>query len=308
MPHDNHTDSNLNQDCLGLDSNQALAKYLDMAGDWVDPVLPPRLLQYEISSGTGLIVADHEHKIGTKARFGDLLVRTIQDDAIVYVCPRYGYAGISLTYLCRKYGKRLVLFMPASKEVSVHQRWCIENGAEVHFHRVAAMPNLNKIAAEWAKQNGGFFVPLGLKHPLVTAAAVKVIDQLGKTYGCPPEVWCAISTGVLSRAIQIALPDTQVHAIAVSRNIKEGERGTAKLQSSPLAFAQDAKYPPPFESASNYDAKVWQYFYHQAVNRAWCWNVAGNVTCETTQETLFVDSNAKWGEKKVFGGKNGQST
>ena len=54
--------------------------------------------------------------------------------------------------------------MPSSKRISHHQACCIEQGAEASFHRIAAMPNLNKIAKEWADQKANaFFVPLGLK-------------------------------------------------------------------------------------------------------------------------------------------------
>jgi len=97
--------------------------------------------------------------------------------------------------------------MPSSQTISHHQACCIEQGAEASFHRIAAMPNLNKIAKDWAdSQEDAFFVPLGLKHELVTAGIVKAASKIE----APDEVYVAISTGVLSRAMQIAWTKCQV--------------------------------------------------------------------------------------------------
>lgn len=185
---------------------------------------------------------------GSKCRFGDILVSTCKYDTLVYVQPRYGFAGISLAYLAKKYNKKLVLFSPSQKEISDHQAICVEMGAEMKFKRIAAMPVLNQHAKKWAESNNAFFIPLGLRHELVTAAAVKVAHDLAEKHGYPEEVWSAISTGVLQRSLQIAWPDAKFNGVAVARNIKKGERGIAEIWSHPKAFTQDVdpQYNPPF--------------------------------------------------------------
>ena len=70
----------------------------------------------------------------------------VKEDTIVYVCPRKGLAGLAVLELAKKYNKKTVLFMPSSKTVSDHQAICIERGAVPKFRRIAAMPNLNKLA------------------------------------------------------------------------------------------------------------------------------------------------------------------
>ena len=45
----------------------------------------------------------------------------------------------------------------------------------------------------------------------------------------PKTMWSVISTGVLSRTMQIALPDTEFSAVAVARIIQQGELGRANL-------------------------------------------------------------------------------
>jgi len=236
---------------------------------------------------------------GSKCRFGDILVSTCKQDTLVYVQPRYGFAGISLAYLAKKYNKKLVLFSPSQKEISDHQAICVEMGAQMKFKRIAAMPVLNAHAKKWAESNNAFFIPLGLRHELVTAAAVKVAHDLAEKHGYPEEVWSAISTGVLQRSLQIAWPDAKFNAVAVARNIKKGERGSATIWSHPKAFTQDVdpQYNPPFPSAMNYDAKAWEFMTKHGSPGAWFWNVGGDPKPKDINTKLLTDSYRDWGQE-----------
>ena len=268
--------------------------WLDLAGDWEDPFPAPEIVEHNGFN----VVREDLMGFGSKCRFGDILVSTCKKDTLVYVQPRYGFAGISLAYLAKKYNKKLVLFSPSQKEISDHQAICIERGAEMKFKRIAAMPVLNAHAKKWAEENDAFFIPLGLKHELVTAAAVKVAYDLAEKHGYPDEVWSAISTGVLQRSLQIAWPDAQFNGVAVARNIQKGERGIAKMWSHPKAFTQnvDKEYYPPFPSALNYDAKAWEFMVKNGTPGAWFWNVGGDPKPEDPMTKENTNSERAWGE------------
>lgn len=292
MAHNKHTELLFNQDLnLMMPNRQA---WLDLAGDWVDPFPAPELVDHNGFK----VVREDMMGFGSKCRFGDILVQTCPKDTLVYVQPRYGFAGISLAYLAKKYNKKLVLFSPSQKEISDHQAICIERGASMKFRRVAAMPNLNRIAKEWAENNNAFFIPLGLKHELVTAAAVKVAYDLAEKHGYPEEAWSAISTGVLQRSLQIAWPDTKFNAVAVARNIQKGERGVATMWSHPKVFNQnvDKEYFPPFPSALNYDAKAWEFMMKHGKPGAWFWNVGGDPKPENEDTKVKTKSEREWGQ------------
>jgi hypothetical protein len=160
------------------------------------------------------------------------------------------------------------------------------------------MPVLNAHAKQWAEDNDAFFIPLGLRHELVTAAAVKVAYDLAEKHGYPEEVWSAISTGVLSRSLQIAWPDAKFNAVAVARNIQKGERGRATIWSHPKAFTQnvDKEYYPPFPSALNYDAKAWEFMVKNGTPGAWFWNVGGDPKPEDPMTKENTHSERAWGE------------
>lgn len=292
MSHNNHTKSSYNQDLnLAYPNRDA---WLELAGDWKDPFPEPIVKEH---AGFN-VVREDLMGFGSKCRFGDILVSTCQSDTLVYVQPRYGFAGISLAYLAKKYNKKLVLFSPSQKEISDHQAICIERGADMRFRRIAAMPNLNKIAADWARENNAFFIPLGLRHELVTAAAVRVAYDMAQRHGEPKEVWHAISTGVLGRALQIAWPNAEFNGVAVARNIKDGERGRATIWSHPKEFSQNvnSQYEPPFPSALNYDAKAWEFMVKHGNKGAWFWNVGGDPKPENIDIKQSVNSQREWGE------------
>ena len=287
MSHNKHIEDGFNKDIGMMQPLEAREYYLDLAKDWEDPYFTPMVVKHQ-----GIRVVRDDVITGTKVRGGDCLISTIKEDTIAYVQPRTGLAGVSLLEVAKRHGKKVRLYMPSSKRISHHQACCIERGAEVSFHRIAAMPNLNKIAQEDAKKNGYYFVPLGLKHKMVTAGLVKSASQIPE----PEEVYTVISTGVLSRALQIAWPNAKFTAIAVARNMKAGESGRAKLISAPEAFTKAIKREemPPFPSIGTYDAKAWRYIPKNTGKDILFWNVGAEPILQ--DETIYntIDSYREW--------------
>ena len=275
-------------------------QWLDLAGDWVDETQPPSIGTFHGAT----IWDDSVTGVGTKGRWGDLLVKTMESDHLVYVQPRVGWAGVSLAALAKKYNKKLTLFMPSSKVVSDHQLVCIERGANPIFRRIAAMPVLNKYAKDWAEQNNAQFVPFGLDHPLVVAAGVKSTIQQWGDRDEPRDVVSVISTGVLTRTLQIAWPNATFHGIAVARNLHPGEIGRADVTTYHKAFRDKADYADKInkeiDSAPTYDCKGLERFMldKTAASKTastLLWNVAGDVKPVTMVHSQ-VDSFREWGE------------
>lgn len=269
--------------------------FLDVTKDWVDPLPAPIIENFN-----GIDVVRDDYINGSKCRFADLLVQSIKEDTLVYVQPRVGLAGVSILNIAKRYGKKVVLFMPSSKRISHHQAVCIERGAIPKFYRIAAMPNLNRIAKEWAEKNGAKFIPLGLKHELVVACAARVAMNVSEKG--PDVCFVATSTGVLVRGLQIGWPNTKFYSVTVARNMKEGELGNAEPIIEPLEFAQAEKpqHLPPFETVKTYDAKVWKYalaFKKENPDlNVLMWNVGKDP--ELIDQDIFdkVDSERGWNE------------
>ena len=281
--------------------NKYIQEYLDICGDFKSS-LPEFQLSYE--NGFTIIDESKACPIGFKARAGELLVQRACElgyKSIVYVQPRRGYAGISLSYLCNKYKMDLYLVMPSSKEISDHQALCIQYGATPLFMRIAAMPNANNMAKKWAEQQEKcLYVPLGLQHELVTANAVNSFYNYFKDKQHPKTMWTVISTGVLSRALQIALPDTEFHNVAVSRNIQQGELGRAKFYSYHKPFnSKSDMLPKTFDCEDSDDAKGWDYMNRYGKEGDWFFSVAGNAPKPTIDKSS-IDSYRDWKDYKDF--------
>jgi hypothetical protein len=288
MSHNNHIIDGFNKDIGLMSPEDAKTHYLSLCKEWTPYNPDPVVIEHE-----GVSVVRDDLTVGTKTRAGDLLISKIQSDTLVYCQPRVGLAGVSLCDVAQKYkNKKIVLFMPSSKKVSIHQACCIEQGAIPHFKRIAAMPNLNSAAKKWAAENDAYFIPLGLKHELATAAIVHAASTIEE----PEEVYVAISTGVLSRALQIAWPNAKFTCVAVARNLKEGELGRAKVISEPLAFPQSEKVEnlPPFPTVNSYDAKVWKYIPKNTGRKILMWNVGTDPVLNDKSIIDKTDSYRNW--------------
>jgi hypothetical protein len=290
MSHDTHVIDGINKDARmypGCTYEAARDYYLELAEGW-KPYNPEPIVMIH----DGVRVVRDDLIVGTKTRAGDLLATRTNHSTLVYCQPRTGLAGVSLLDVAKHHDKKIILFMPAAKEISLHQACCIEQGAEVHFKRIAAMPNLNKYAKEWAEENGAFFVPLGLKHELATAGII----HAAMTIDPPDEVYVAISTGVLTRALQIAWPKAKFTCVAVARNLKDGELGRAEVISEPLPFTTPEKPEnlPPFPCIGTYDAKVWKYIPKNTSKNVLFWNVGAEPVLTNQSIYNTVDSYRDW--------------
>jgi hypothetical protein len=279
------------QSNLDMSDGRDLNYYLEMTKDY----LPD--FKFNIKQIEGYnVIDDGEFQYGSKAKMADFMISQVKEDTLVYVAPRTGYAPYSLTYLAKKYNKKLVLFMPASKAASDHQLRVIEDGATPIFLKTPAMPTINIWAKEFSKKIGAKYLPFGLKHEQVVAGGVRLFHNAFKDTKIE-NMWTVFSTGVLSRTLQIALPNTNFNAVAVARNVQYGELGRAKFYTHHKDFLKDAEVTTPFDCIKTYDAKGWEYMTKYGHSGDWFWNVARNMP-KPTIKPGDIDSQREWGDKK----------
>lgn len=290
MTHNVHVLDGINKDQAlwpGCTWQEAKDHYLRMAEGWI-PYNPDPVVKVH----DNVRVVRDDMIVGTKTRAGDLLASRLNYKTIVYSQPRVGLAGVSILDVAAHRNKDVVLFMPSSKRISLHQACCIERGAKPIFMRIAAMRNLNLAARQWALENNAFFVPLGLRHELATAGIVHAASMIPE----PEEVYVAISTGVLSRALQIAWPNAKFICVAVARNLKAGELGRATVISEKLPFTANEKEEnlPPFPSVRSYDAKVWKMIPKDGKVDRLFWNVGQEPVLQDESIYDRIDSYRDW--------------
>lgn len=276
---------------LDLKNGKTLEYYLDLTKDYKHD------FTFTVKQIEGFnVIDDGEFEFGSKAKMGDFMISQVKEDAMVYVAPRTGYAPFSLCHLAKKYNKKLYLIMPASKEASEHQLTAIQYGGIPIFLRIPAMPTANIWAKQFAEKIGAKYLPFGLKHEMVVAGGVRVFYDNFKDTNIE-EMWSVFSTGVLSRTLQIALPNTKFNAVAVARNVQDGELGRAKFYTHDRPFLKESRIKPPFDCIQTYDAKGWELMKKHGKEGDWFWNVARNMPKPSIKPS-DIDSDRAWGDHK----------
>lgn len=292
MAHNNHIIDGINKEINVIYPNRDA--YLKLTEGFVS-LLPEIIIKEH--EGVKVVREDLSVIGGTKSRAGEFLISQTKKNTLVYVVPRVGHAGIAIIELAKLYNKEVIFFMPACKEISDHQAHIISMGPkDVIFERIAAMPNLNKIAKKYADQNGYEFLPFGLNHPYTIAGFVRTCEELLKNYSEPEELWSVVSTGVLTRGLQIGFQNTKMKGVCVARNMKHGELGRTEIISEPLAFLKNEKQCnlPEFNTVPSYDGKGWKYVPKNTARDVWFWNVAGNITAPENFDKSLIKSYKDW--------------
>lgn len=295
MAHNKHIIDRVNKD---LDAFKNREYYLNLTKDFKSLLPDPIIIEHE---GVKVVREDLVLKGGTKTRAGEFLVSEVKNDTLVYVVPRAGHAGVAIMELAKLYNKKVVFFMPASKEISDNQASIMDMGPnEVIFERIAAMPNLNLLAKKYAEKNGFQFLPFGLNHPNTIAGFVRTCDNLLKNHKEPQELWSAVSTGVLTRGLQIGFENAEMKGVCVARNMKAGELGRTEIISEPLPFLKKESQDnlPDFNTVSFYDGKVWKYVPKNTNKNIWFWNVAGELSLPENFDKSKINSWKEWNKNK----------
>ena len=140
------------------------------------------------------------------------------------------------------------------------------------------------------------FLPFGLNHPYTIAGFVRVCENILLNYKEPNEMWSVVSTGVLTRGLQIGFENTKMKGVAVARNMKFGELGRTEIISEPLAFLKNEKIEnlPPFDTVPSYDGKAWKYIPKNSEKDIWFWNVAGDIKKPNNFDKKTINSYRNW--------------
>ena len=118
-------------------------------------------------------------------------------------------------------------------------------------------------------------MPLGLEHPKVLEDIRELAKDIEIVYNIKiSEIWSVGSSGTLTRGLQMAFPDKDVHVVSVGHKMREGV-GRARLYLSDYKFTQEVKEEdkPPFPSVPTYDAKAWPVMRKYAKKGSLFWNV-----------------------------------
>ena len=218
------------------------------------------------------VVRDDLLNGGTKRRAFNYYVASLPEvKEFVYASPRQGYAQLSLAYSCRDLNRECTVTVPKGK------RYWLTDEAEKLGCKIIEVPmgylsNIQHKAKVYCQENGAHLIPFGGDHPIIVQAMCDIAKSLNIN---PKEVWTVMSSGVLSRGLQMAWPDTKIYGVQIGHNTTEEEMGRAETFRSKYKFQQECKKDelPPFPSSLTYDSKAWTFIKQHAIEGALFWNV-----------------------------------
>jgi len=230
------------------------------------------------------IVRDDLLEGGSKRRFVDRLIREeIAEGAEEFVyggCPANGYAQLSLTLQAKAYNKKAIFFMAQRSLDNLHpyQQQALDYGADIRWVPNGMLQVTKARAREYFYEDPKKrrLLPLGLEEPRVLEDIATLAKTIEIDYNIEiSEIWSVGSSGTLTRGLQMAFPNKDVHVVSVGHTMKQHEVGRAKLYRSKYKFTQEVKDDdvPPFPSVPTYDAKAWSVMKEYAKKGALFWNV-----------------------------------
>ena len=247
--------------------------YLKLVRGWKDPNRKPVIENWEGFQ----VVRDDLLAHGSKERFIDFMVKTAKETEFVFgASNKVGWGAISLSAVCRKYGKKAVFFMAKTANPTWHQQEVLRLGGRIEWVANGMLNVTQARAREYAIKNPlkRRLLPIGLEDETVLGSIIKVAQGLKIA---PKEVWTVASSGTLSRGLQLAFPDAKFFAVQTGHTLTAKSAGRAKVLVSPYKFDKPVKDAdvPPYPSEAFYDAKLWQFCRKQGAKDALIWNVAG---------------------------------
>lgn len=273
-----------------MSREQGREYYLDLWGSFESKFGVPVIEEFE---GKYILRADLAPG-GLKSFGGERVIADTDKTNLVYCAPRQGHAPDAIASIAKVYNKTCTFFMPSSKRVSDHQGALFAYPhVKSKFFRIAAMPVLNSYAKKWAAENDSLYLPFGLTGvPMVTAGLINMTRNITSQLGHDPsEIYCAVSTGTMIRALQIGWPNATPKGIAVARNIHKGERGDAILESATIPFLKKTPIADqiPFPTTGAYDAKAWELFVKEGKPGSIFINVGADAVLNRNLDLVDID-------------------
>lgn len=190
-----------------------------------------------------------------------------EHETYAYASPVFGYAQVALAYAARDHGKKAVIFCAKRGVKHALTLEAAAAGATIYEVEHGYMTVVKARAREYCHYHGWSLLPFGLDTPVFVQAIAAVARALPVQ---PSEVWSAMGSGCLSRALQMAWPEAHVVGVRVGA---EPDAGRATMFQAPEKYESPARVLPPFPSCTNYDAKCWAFMKTHASPGALFWNV-----------------------------------
>lgn len=224
-----------------------------------------------------VVIRDDALPGGTKERGLDRFCREHNADEFIYATSPHGFAQVALAAACHRCAKRATLFVQGRSETdeSVLTRMARQKFGARCFYVRGPLLTLQRQAQDYAARSrrNNFVFPFGLMCDEFLQCLEEEVGKVMMAYPEPKRLWLVGGSGALCKVMRLIFPNTTLMIVQIGRSFGVPDFN-CQLFVAPEEFWQPAEQPPPFPSASRYDAKVWRFVLKHAQDGDHVWNVA----------------------------------
>lgn len=242
----------------------------------VNQSLPIEIQPPQICVHDGFLVLRDDLLLGgTKRRILTEILVKIPNKEIVYAAHPYGHGQLALALSCLAYKKKVTLFIPKLDSNKIPKilsdTLVLNNVSYIEISNATSQYEVLKNAVDYTKESSDrYLIPIGFN----TDEFLNGMKNLALSLPIvPTEVWALAGSGLLIHALHLAWPNTKINAVNMGFS-HVNLIGADNVYDVPEKPFEPAKYPPPFPSASYYDAKLWQFVKSFGKKGDFVWNVA----------------------------------
>jgi hypothetical protein len=261
-----------------------------------------RLKTLRHPKGFDMTLVDESHLFGgSKQRALIRMIPGIDQRELVYAGPSTGYAQVALAYCCMLTGKKATVFTDMSPGELVNGgsdevdgggivgaslvRIAQQLGANVIFFNpkeridTKRLPYIQKQAEHYVTQEPSrrHLLPFGLKNDEAMKLYLEAFAPLKAIISSPKRIWVVGGSAMIANTLGHTFPEAKIMIIQVGKTIwpDQLEGINHQLFISPLAFRDDIKEVPPYDTLLNYDGKLWPFVLEHGEPGDYVWNTAG---------------------------------
>jgi hypothetical protein len=216
---------------------------------------------------------------GTKIRLLDKIIPKIKNNIIVYAGPSSGYAQLALSIIGKKYNKKVVIFVPKRKIMSVPTLQAKNNGAIIkEVERPAYLNVVQSRAKEWSEKNKAYLMAFGLDEGYnidILSNEIKKCLPANLNTKSKINIWLVVGSGLILRSLYKVFVNANFNVVQVGKKLEDYNKHNTVIYKSPYEFDKKETILPPYPSVDNYDAKVWRFVLKYAKNGDYVYNIAG---------------------------------
>jgi hypothetical protein len=218
---------------------------------------------------------------GTKQRGAVPLLEHMKEKEFIYAGPPTGFAQIALALAAKKTGKKATLFISKRRPMYKQTKIAKRLGANIVEVSRAPLKKLREMANEYAKSltHTSYVFKLGFEEQEFKNILLSSLREA--IAGTPLQdfngtLWVAGGSATLANIFYRLFPKAKINVVQIGKDIDwHIDRKRSDFYIAPEKFYEKARFPPPYPSVPEYDAKVWQFVKKHGEPGDYIWNVAG---------------------------------